>query len=40
MERLIHVVLLAIIVVSGYETARALSQDIQKNVYIILTGVK
>lgn len=40
MERLVYVVLIIIVLAAGFETANALSQDTQKNVYVTLTGVK
>lgn len=40
MERLVYVILIVIVLAAGFETANALAQDTQKNVYVTLTGVK
>lgn len=40
MERLVYVVLIVIVLAAGFETVNALSQDTQKNVYVILTKGK
>lgn len=38
MERLIYVILIVIVLAAGFMTSNALSQDTQKNVYVIITG--